>query len=136
MLEVAAQLLDTLEHLHMRANVCHLDLTITNVMLQDDRSNGWDVLRLIDFGFAQKFNTGFAQIFLNFIKTDLGDGPYFDVRVKDVKPIEELHPAWEEYQATIECQWFWEDACEVECSFFHILGFELRCGGRWRVSWA
>ncbi|DBA75903.1 TPA: hypothetical protein ACH3X2_008965 [Trebouxia sp. C0005] len=180
MLEVAAQLLDTLEHLHMRANVCHLDLTITNVMLQDDRSNGWDVLRLIDFGFAQKFNTGFAQIFLNFIKTDLGDGPYFDVRVKDVKPIgtttpyaapellcfiqrqweddeegvmingpaadiwsfgcvcyqmltgdlpfladhkcaisapdylaEELHPAWEEYQATIECQWFWEDACEV-----------------------
>jgi len=36
--------------------VSHLDLTITNVMLQDDRSNGWDVLRLIDFGFAQLFN--------------------------------------------------------------------------------
>ncbi len=48
----------TLEHLHMRANVCHLDLTITNMMLQDDRSNGWDVLRLIDFGFAQLFNQG------------------------------------------------------------------------------
>ncbi len=48
----------TLEHLHMRANICHLDLTITNVMLQDDRSNGWDVLRLIDFGFAQVFNEG------------------------------------------------------------------------------
>ena len=48
----------TLEHLHMRANVCHLDLTITNVMLRDDRSNGWDVLRLIDFGFAQIFNKG------------------------------------------------------------------------------
>ena len=48
----------TLEHLHMKANVCHLDLTITNVMLQDDRSNGWDVLRLIDFGFAQVFNEG------------------------------------------------------------------------------
>ncbi len=42
----------------MRANVCHLDLTITNVMLQDDRSSGWDVLRLIDFGFAQLFNEG------------------------------------------------------------------------------
>ena len=108
------------------------------------------------------------------LSADLGDGPYFDVRVKDVKPIgattpyaapellcsiqrqwendeegvmingpaadiwsfgcvcyqmltgdlpfladhkcaisapdylaEELHPAWEEYQATIECQWFW-----------------------------
>jgi tRNA A-37 threonylcarbamoyl transferase component Bud32 len=48
----------TLEHLHLRANVCHLDLTITNVMLQDDRSNGWDFLRLIDFGFAQLFNEG------------------------------------------------------------------------------
>ena len=48
----------TLEQLHMKAYVCHLDLTITNVMLQDDRSNGWDVLRLIDFGFAQVFNEG------------------------------------------------------------------------------
>ena len=46
----------------MRANVCHLDLTITNVMLQDDRSNGWDVLRLIDFGFAQKLNKGKLQL--------------------------------------------------------------------------
>ena len=50
--------MQTLEHLHMRANVCHLDLTITNVMLQDARSNGWDFLRLIDFGFAQLFNEG------------------------------------------------------------------------------
>ncbi len=48
----------TLEHLHMRANLCHLDLTTTNVMLQDDTSNGWNVLRLIDFGFAQVFNEG------------------------------------------------------------------------------
>ena len=48
----------TLEQLHMKANICHLDLTITNVMLQDDRSNGWDALRLIDFGFAQFFNEG------------------------------------------------------------------------------
>ena len=40
----------------MRANVCHLDLTVTNVVLQDDRSNVWDVLRWIDFGFAQIFN--------------------------------------------------------------------------------
>ena len=50
--------MQTLEHLHLRANVRHLDLTITNVMLQDDRSNGWDFLRLIDFGFAQLFNEG------------------------------------------------------------------------------
>lgn len=50
--------MQTLEHLHMRANVCHLDLTITNVMLQDDRNNAWDFLRLIDFGFAQLFNEG------------------------------------------------------------------------------
>ncbi|KAL0025054.1 hypothetical protein WJX79_002816 [Trebouxia sp. C0005] len=98
MLEVAAQLFDTLKHLHMRANVCHLDLTITNVMLQDDRSNGWDVLRLIDFGFAQKLNKG--KLFV-------------DIRTKDVKPAEELHPAWEEYEAMIESHRFWEDACEV-----------------------
>ncbi|DBA76042.1 TPA: hypothetical protein ACH3X2_008879 [Trebouxia sp. C0005] len=152
----------------MRANVCHLDLTITNVMLQDDRSNGWDVLRLIDFGFAQKLNKG--KLFV-------------DIRTKDVKPAgattpyaspellysiqrqwegdeddeegvmingpaadiwsfgcvcyqmltgdlpfladhksaisapdvlaEELHPAWEEYEAMIESHRFWEDACEV-----------------------
>ena len=51
----------TLEQLHMKAYVCHLDLTITNVMLQDDRSNGWDVLRLIDFGFAQVFYEGLPR---------------------------------------------------------------------------
>lgn len=50
--------MQTLEELHMTASMCHLDLTITNVMLQDDRSNGWDVLRRIDFGFAQIFNKG------------------------------------------------------------------------------
>ncbi|KAL0056393.1 hypothetical protein WJX82_010840 [Trebouxia sp. C0006] len=97
-LGVAVQLLDTLKHLHTKANVCHLDLTITNVMLQDDRSNGWDVLRLIDFGFAQVFNE---------------DMLYIGVRTRDVKPTEELHPTWEEYESIIECHKVWENACEV-----------------------
>ncbi|DBA96030.1 TPA: hypothetical protein ACH3X1_001531 [Trebouxia sp. C0004] len=55
----------------MRPNICHLDLTITNVMLQDDRSNSWDVVRLIDFGFAQVFNE---------------DNLYIDVSTRNVKP--------------------------------------------------
>ncbi|DBA99277.1 TPA: Serine/threonine-protein kinase Nek10 [Trebouxia sp. C0006] len=90
-LGVAVQLLDTLKHLHTKANVCHLDLTITNVMLQDDRSNGWDVLRLIDFGFAQVFNE---------------DMLYIGVRTRDVKPTGATTPyAAPELLRSLQRQW-------------------------------
>ncbi|DBA70721.1 TPA: hypothetical protein ACH3X2_012092 [Trebouxia sp. C0005] len=52
MLAVAAELLQTLQDLHSKAGIAHLDLTSSNVMLS---ANGglWDHIRLIDFGFAQ-----------------------------------------------------------------------------------
>ena len=48
---VMCMCVQTLEHLHILAQVCHLDLTSSNVMLKDDWSD-LDVLRVIDFGFA------------------------------------------------------------------------------------
>ena len=52
----------TLEHLHREAWVCHLDLTSTNVMLQAHSSDVWDGVRLIDFGFAQILEEGMSSV--------------------------------------------------------------------------
>lgn len=48
----------TLWYLHFASNICHLDLSPENIMVQWDKSNPWDTVRLIDFGFARKFNPG------------------------------------------------------------------------------
>lgn len=48
----------TLWRLHCGSNFCHLDLSPDNIMLRSDKSNPWDTLRLIDFGFAANFNPG------------------------------------------------------------------------------
>lgn len=48
----------TLWWLHQQSNLCHMDLSPDNIMLRLDKSNPWDTLRLIDFGFAAKFNPG------------------------------------------------------------------------------
>lgn len=45
--------LQTVEHLHVVANMCHLDISGSNVMLRTDDFEAWDQLRLIDFGFSQ-----------------------------------------------------------------------------------
>ncbi|KAL0051930.1 hypothetical protein WJX82_004696 [Trebouxia sp. C0006] len=52
MLPVAAELLQTLQDLHSKAGIAHLDLTSNNLMLRAD-GGLWDHIRLIDFGFAQ-----------------------------------------------------------------------------------
>ena len=58
----------TLLHLHLKSHICHLDLTPANIMLQKC-SDSWDQLRLIDFGFATRFDPGehiaFAWSLLN-----------------------------------------------------------------------
>lgn len=48
----------TLWRLHCGSNFCHLDLSPDNIMLRSDKSNSWDTLRLIDFGFAASLNPG------------------------------------------------------------------------------
>lgn len=48
----------TLFELHCASNFYHLDLSPDNIMLRSDKSKPWDTLRLIDFGFASKFNPG------------------------------------------------------------------------------
>ena len=48
----------TLWRLHCSSNFCHLDLSPDNIMLRSDKSNPWDTLRLIDFGFAAHFQPG------------------------------------------------------------------------------
>lgn len=45
------------------SNLCHMDLSPDNIMLRSDKSNPWDTLRLIDFGFAAKYNPGKHQAF-------------------------------------------------------------------------
>ena len=44
--------------MHMDSKICHLDITPGNIMLQSTPANPWDAVRLIDFGFATKFNPG------------------------------------------------------------------------------
>ena len=48
----------TLWNLHCAGNLCHLDVSPENIMLRSNKSNPWDSLRLIDFGFASRFNPG------------------------------------------------------------------------------
>jgi serine/threonine protein kinase len=47
----------TLQDLHSKAGIAHLDLTSSNVMLRADGVL-WDTMRLIDFGFAQVCSSG------------------------------------------------------------------------------
>ena len=49
--------MQTLFHLHLNAALCHLDLTPGNLMLAH-RYNPYDTLRVIDLGFAKRFNPG------------------------------------------------------------------------------
>lgn len=53
--------LQTLNHMHLDSNVCHMDITPGNIMLQSKPVNPWDVVRIIDFGFAKWFNEGAAR---------------------------------------------------------------------------
>ena len=50
--------MQTLYELHCGCGLCHLDLSPSNIMLLWDTSDPWDSIRLIDFGFASKFNIG------------------------------------------------------------------------------
>ena len=50
--------LQTLWQLHCHSNICHLDISPSNVMVRKDCCNAWDSVRLIDFAFAQHFRTG------------------------------------------------------------------------------
>lgn len=47
-----------MNHMHMDSQVCHLDITPANIMLQSTFANPWDAMRLIDFGFAMEFDPG------------------------------------------------------------------------------
>ena len=49
--------LQTLYNLH-GDTVAHLDITSSNIMLQEEGCKPWDQLRLIDFGFSQKCSSG------------------------------------------------------------------------------
>lgn len=50
--------MQTLCQMHIDAELCHLDVTPRNVMLEAHSSDPWDTLRLIDFAFSRRFNTG------------------------------------------------------------------------------
>ena len=50
--------MQTLFFMHLGSNLCHLDVTPSNIMLQAHADSPWDTLRLIDFGFASEFNPG------------------------------------------------------------------------------
>lgn len=50
--------LQTLNHMHLDSNICHLDITPGNIMMQSKPASPWDAVRLIDFGFADWFNEG------------------------------------------------------------------------------
>ena len=42
-----------MQHLHFIGELCHLDISGSNVMLRTDDFEPWDQVRLVDFGFCQ-----------------------------------------------------------------------------------
>ena len=48
----------TLSFLHSVARICHMDISLTNIMLDPLKSSSWDSVTIIDFGFAQEFDAG------------------------------------------------------------------------------
>ncbi|DBB12311.1 TPA: Ribosomal protein S6 kinase alpha-4, variant 2 [Trebouxia sp. C0006] len=57
-MEIAAQLLQTVHLLHVGSNTAHLDITSSNIMHCTEGHHVWDQLRLIDFGFSQMCTKG------------------------------------------------------------------------------
>ena len=51
----------TLKSLHQDAHLAHLDLTSANVMISHV-ANDWDQVRLLDFGFSMKCNSGSNKV--------------------------------------------------------------------------
>ncbi len=49
--------MQTMHYLHVR-NLAHMDVTSSNIMLQQTGYKAWDQLRLLDFGFAQLCRAG------------------------------------------------------------------------------
>ncbi|KAL3149902.1 hypothetical protein ABBQ38_013267 [Trebouxia sp. C0009 RCD-2024] len=62
MIPVAAQLLDTLQALHGRAHVAHLDLTSNNVMIRHDAVRPFDNVRMVDWGFSGRCKAGIRDV--------------------------------------------------------------------------
>ena len=50
-------LLQTLAKLHS-SGICHMDISPSNIMVQTKAASAWDTIRLIDFGFAKRCDTG------------------------------------------------------------------------------
>ena len=48
----------TVSFLHGGSTVAHLDITSGNLMLRNDGYEGWDQLRLLDFGFSHTCSHG------------------------------------------------------------------------------
>ena len=49
--------MQTMHCLHL-CNLAHMDVTSSNIMLQQTGYKAWDQLRLLDFGFAQLCRAG------------------------------------------------------------------------------
>ncbi|KAL3149906.1 hypothetical protein ABBQ38_013271 [Trebouxia sp. C0009 RCD-2024] len=58
MLPVAVQLFDTLQALHERAHVAHMDLKSDNIMIRHDAVRPFDNMRLADFGYSRVCQAG------------------------------------------------------------------------------
>ena len=50
--------MQTLEGLHERAELAHLDVTAANVMVSNMIENDWHEVRMLDFGFSVKCTPG------------------------------------------------------------------------------
>lgn len=50
----------TLQALHGRAHVAHMDLTSVNVMIRYDAVKDWDIVRVLDFGFSKPCQAGIS----------------------------------------------------------------------------
>ena len=53
--------MQTLFHMHINAALFHMDLAPGNVMLEAHSKDPYDTVRIIDFGFAKRFNPGKHQ---------------------------------------------------------------------------
>ncbi len=53
--------MQTVNHLHMVADMAHLDITSGNIMLQEGNYRAWDQVKLVDFGFSQFCSSGMLE---------------------------------------------------------------------------
>ncbi|KAL0047843.1 hypothetical protein WJX82_001285 [Trebouxia sp. C0006] len=112
LMEIAAQLLQTVHLLHVGSNTAHLDISSSNIMHCTEGYYAWDQLRLVDFGFSQICTKGIVmfELLTGELPFKAAEESKADTDTSDVSS-HYKHP-WEDY-CFFAAQQTWVDACDL-----------------------